>query len=148
MDEAKHRPPIDPVKKIVARGERLDETSHPIDKVLLAFTIVVQVNFDIANAVMRHLGKWIEQVRPVLFFRIEEAVDWSTPRRVGNTVGDLRPSLPPQLNAVDCYLLIGVLPKRLVMVGDGNPDTLRLSPCPTPDAAIQVSGKPNLSVTG
>jgi hypothetical protein len=44
------------------------------DKAFCGFTMMMDVNFNIANSLLRHLRQRIKQLRPVFLLWIEEAI--------------------------------------------------------------------------
>jgi hypothetical protein len=59
------------------RPEYFDERTHPINEVLLTFSIVMQMNLYVPDSRTDQRLQGRKQMRPILFFRIEESV----PRR-------------------------------------------------------------------
>jgi hypothetical protein len=89
--------------------------------------IVMNVHFDIADSKTNHLRKAFEQIVPVTFLRVEEAVLGTLAGGVSwSVIGDARPLVTPTPYTVQRSLNRFNLAQRLVMICDGNPGTLGL----------------------
>lgn len=71
------------------------EAFHPVDEVLLTFTVVVKVDLDIADPHAGHFCQRLQQFGPVFLLGIEEGVLRRVARAVPMPGGNLRPCLTP-----------------------------------------------------
>jgi hypothetical protein len=86
----------------------------------------MNVDLNIAYTKTDHLCDALEQIGPVLFLGIEEAVLGSLSARVfGSVVGDAWPAVAPASDSAKSGLYGGSHAHRFVMIRDGNPDALR-----------------------
>jgi hypothetical protein len=91
-------------------------------KAFCGFTVMMNVNFNIANSLLRHLRQRIEQLRPVFFLRIEEAVARHPACGITRGVAcDPWPLLLPASDTAECCLHRRLLAQRFIMVGDSHP---------------------------
>src|ERR1035441_6777256 len=85
------------------------------------------MHFNVADAEAHHLCYAVEQVAPILLLWVEETVlrslAGSVPRSV---VGDSWPLVPPPRHAAERGFNGTTHIQRFVVIGDGNPGTLRL----------------------
>jgi hypothetical protein len=109
----------------------------------------MQMHFHIPDAEPHYLRDAVEQIAPVLFLRVEKAVlgalicgiPWSG-------VGNARPLLTPLRDAAKRGFNGCAHAQRFVVIGNGNPGTLRLcEPRAFSKAVYQIRQKPNLCVS-
>ena len=80
---------------MIAR-QRFDKAVHPVEKILFALAVVMDVNVDVADAVRGHARQRIEKLGTVLFLRKEERVFGMTSGRIGVSARDFRPQAGPK----------------------------------------------------
>jgi hypothetical protein len=102
--------------------------------------IVVDVHFDIAYSKAHHLRNAFNQIVPIVFLRVEEAVLRALVRGIPRgVIGNARPLVAPARNAIQRRPDGLRQTQRLVMICDGNPDALRLcGPNAFPQRIFQV----------
>src|SRR5271170_7369327 len=74
VDKTEDGSPILLAKKAVVVREAAAKFSHFLNEGVALLVVVVQMHFHVANAETHHLRYAFEQIAPVFFLRIEEAV--------------------------------------------------------------------------
>jgi hypothetical protein len=147
MDKAENGPAIVLAQQTVVinqpgakLGDLFGKGIAPASVALEMRFIVVDMHFDIAYAKTHHLRNAFEQVVPVVFLGVEEAVLRTPARGVpGSIVGNARPLVAPPGHAIERRGDRSGKSQRLVMIGDGNPGALRFCvPNGLPQTIFQV----------
>lgn len=122
MDETEdHTAPVIMQKPMIV-AQAPAEFRHLLDEPISGLIAVMDVNFYIANSLASHLGKRIEQFRPIFLLRVEETVSGRISRRiVRSSVCNSRPCLLPPCHTAECGLYRCLLAEWLVMIGNSNP---------------------------
>jgi len=63
MDETENRAAVVLPKQPVARGEGFDKAVHAVQEILLAFSIVMDVDVHVGDALARHHGQCVQNAR-------------------------------------------------------------------------------------
>jgi hypothetical protein len=66
----------------VTPEKRFFKARDPVHKALLAFTVMMQVDFDVQKVVFRHFGECIQEMWTILFFGVKACVARSPPLRI------------------------------------------------------------------
>jgi hypothetical protein len=150
MDEAEDGVAVLLVEQAVIVLQAAAEFGNFPDKGVALFVVVMQMHFDVADAKPRYLRNAIEQVAPVLFLRIEEAVLGLLAGGVsGRVIGNSRPLIAPPRDAAKRSGAGCTHPQRLVVIGEGNPGALRFCGSQSFAPAVpQIRCKPDFRVTG
>jgi hypothetical protein len=107
---------------------------------------MVQMDFDIGNSGRSHLGERIEIFRGVFLLRIEKRVLRRSAAGVRMPGCDLRPSPPPRRDPVPGDLRRWLVPERLEMIADRQPN--RCGRGESARGRREQSGTPDLKVAG
>jgi hypothetical protein len=136
-------------KKTVIAGEPPAVFGDFLDKGLALLVVVMEMHFNIADAKMHHLRYAVKQIAPILLLRVEEGVLRTLACGVsGRVLGDAWPLVTPTRDAAERSINRGTHAQRFIVIGDGNPGTLRLrEPCTFPKAILQVRYKPEFCVS-
>ena len=127
MDEAEDGAAVLLAKKAVVVGEASAEFGDFADEGVALLVVVMEMHFHVADAETHHFRDAVEQIAPVLLLRVEEAVLWALARGVsGSVVGNARPFVAPARHAAERGFNRSAHAQRFVVIGDGNPGTLRL----------------------
>jgi hypothetical protein len=149
MDKAEDGAAVLLAKKTVIVRETAAIFSNLADKGLALLVVVMEMHFRVADAETHHLRDAIKQIPPVFLLRVEEAVLRTLARGVsGRVVGNARPLVTPLRDAAERDFKRSTHPHWLVVIGHGNPSTLRLrGPHALPKAILQVRHKPDFCVS-
>jgi hypothetical protein len=105
MDEAEDSATILLAKEPMIVCQATTEVRHLLDECVAFLIIVVQMNFNIANAELHHFCDAIEQFAPVLFLGIKETVLGPLSRGVARSIiCDAGPSVTPPADTANCRL--------------------------------------------
>ena len=137
-------------KKPVFVKQRIPEPAHPVDKILFALPVVVDVDLHVPNSRARHLRKSVDQMRTVFFLWIEERVTGRPSGRIMASLSDRGPLAAPERNSFRCRFLISTAYEWFVMVRNGEPHPHRAGGRrgPSRKPVPQIPWQPELSVTG
>src|SRR5438874_9453121 len=83
----------------MALKKRLFEAVEPVQEVLFTLSVMVQMDFDIRDACLRHFRQALKQVRAIFLFWIEKAVARWVPNRIAMATRDRRPLPTPRRSA-------------------------------------------------
>lgn len=122
MDKAKCRFAVLLPKQTVIVSQPPTVIGHLGYESITDVMIMMKMNLDVGNPKPHHLGYAIKQIAAVFFLRIEEAVlraltigiSWRIFRNSG-------PAIPPESNALHCFLDRSTHSEGFEMVGDRNP---------------------------
>ena len=127
MNEAEDRPAILLAKQAVVIGETAAILGHFADEGVRLLILVMQVHLDVADAEPHDFGDGVQKIATVLLLRVEEAVLRALAVGIaGSIVGDARPPIAPASDSGERSFDGGAHAEGFVMVGDGNPEALRL----------------------
>jgi hypothetical protein len=117
------------------------EIAHFQDKAAGGLVAVVDMDFHIPESLPAHVGKRIQQLAPVFFLGIKEAISWSIPHSVTwSRAGNPGPDIFPARYPAQGRLHGGLLAEWLVVVSDGDPQSAYLrSARQTPRAIAEVA---------
>ena len=150
MDEAEDGAAVVLVEQAVVVAQLAEEGAHLLREAFGGFVVVVDVDFDVADAGAGELGERGEELGAVLLLRVEEAVAGALAVGVaGCGFGDRGPGVLPALDAGAGGGVVHPAAERLVVIGDGDPEAGRAGAAGDAAGAVaQVAGEPEFSVAG
>jgi hypothetical protein len=89
---------------------------------VFAIAVVVDMDFNVADATPRYLSQWLYQFVAVLLLRIEERVDGRPALGVSVPSRNLGPLGAPAGYSTQCSVTIDTVPQGLVVISDHNPN--------------------------
>ena len=140
--------PIGFSKQAVAREQCFGESAEPVNEILLAFAIVMEMDLDVGDPIRRHPCKRIQETRSIFFFGIEKCITRGLAGRIPELCSNGRPKSCPPRDALRAGIFIGLIPEGLIVIGKKQPDPLRALTCKREEAIFYVRGKPDLAVSG
>jgi hypothetical protein len=121
VNEAESDPSLNLAKQPVTLRENPTESTDPLDEIFPALPIMMNVNFHVGDAGASHLPERIEDLRMILFRRIEEGVPGLGIVVIGTIRGDSGPAVAPGVDPAERRLNISVVIEGFVVIGDGEP---------------------------
>ncbi len=125
MNEAEGGAALPLAQQAVLVRQPAAELVDLLDEALALLVVVVQVHLHVARAQAHHLRNALEQVAPVLFLGVKEAVlgvlaagvPWAVARNA-------RPTVAPPGDAAQRGFNRGAHAQRLIVIGNENPGAL------------------------
>src|ERR1700687_3726038 len=134
-------------QQAVAGEQCFGEPTDAVNEVLLAFTVVVQVDLDVGDSMRRHALQRFHEAGSILLLGIEECITRGTGGRILKLCRNGRPTECPSSDPLSPGILAGTVPERLIVIGKEKPEPLSgLTPergKPVPD----ITWEPDLAVS-
>jgi hypothetical protein len=150
VNESECDPSIQVAQEFMVAAEALTVCTDLPLKALRSFAIMMDVHLNIGDSLASHRRQGGKKLSSIFFLRVEECVTRSLTLYVSRRiVCDARPCLPPPPYSVACSFERDPTSKRLIVIGDGKPETLgSAGPGKLAHAASQIPRKPSVCVTG
>src|SRR6266852_1921402 len=135
-------------QQAVTGDECLGEPIDAVNEILLAFAVVVQMDFDVGDSFRDHPLQGFQEARAVLLLGIEERIARRPTGRIRKLSCNSRPTGCPSSDPCCPRILVGTVPERLIVIGKEQPQPLSGLACERGEAVLYICCEPNLAVSG
>jgi len=135
-------------EEAVAGDKCFFEPTDAVDKVLLAFAVVMQMNLDVRDSIGRYPLKRFHETGPIFLLRIEEGIAGRPSARIMKLLGDGRPEGRPSSDPLCSRKLVDAVPERLKVIGKEQPESFCGLACESLEPVLYIAWEPDLAVPG
>src|SRR5438105_4467349 len=102
----------------MANTQRIFEIDQRLPQVCTCISVMMQVDFDLAETAGDQMRQLINVMFSILIDRIKEGVSWRSAVCISYSFGDLRVLLTPNGNSCISNVVVDTTIVRLIVIGD------------------------------